>query len=327
MALAANVLLPSDKVERIKMTKALVFISCGQRNDEEKSYGKAIMKHFEGRGFNPYFAAEIHDYEGLTENIFKALRNSEYFVSVNFKRKDNSCGSLFVQQELAIAAFLKIPMVPLRVGTIKLQGIAEHLIINEKEIGSPKEALRYLTNKTKKWVAETKNRFELSFENHHFNVKTTVTKPNGKKEERIYDWYHIKVENKSTFKTAYLCVGYLEYIRKLSGTYLHLPTDYLHELNWAGYNVVQTNILRKGKRDLDAFFHDKQADKIAFAIHSVSSAYRYPELNYGTYVLCYVIMAENMSDARIKITIHFDGSGIKVLKVAQIYEETQERGT
>jgi hypothetical protein len=49
----------------------------------------------------------------LTENIFRHLKASEYYVFIDFCREviDNASyrGSLFVNQELAIATFLQIP--------------------------------------------------------------------------------------------------------------------------------------------------------------------------------------------------------------------------
>ena len=92
--------------------RARIFISCGQRSNEEKEIGLSCKKHFEGRGFSVYLAEEVQRLEALTENIFHHLRNSEYAVFIDCRREELNPGrfkgSLFVNQELAVAAFLQI---------------------------------------------------------------------------------------------------------------------------------------------------------------------------------------------------------------------------
>ena len=67
------------------MRSAQVFISCGQRSEREKQIGLEVQKHFSSRGFDTYFAEKVHSPEALTENIFRSLDRSEYFVSVDFR--------------------------------------------------------------------------------------------------------------------------------------------------------------------------------------------------------------------------------------------------
>lgn len=95
------------------MRKARVFISCGQRTDRERTIGLEIDRFFRDKGFETYFAEKVHSPEALTENIFKFLRESEYFVFIDFTRekisKEDFRGSVFVNQEIGISTFLKIP--------------------------------------------------------------------------------------------------------------------------------------------------------------------------------------------------------------------------
>ena len=66
------------------------------------------MKKF---GFSVYIAIEEHTVSDITSNIFQKLRDSEYFIFIDFKRETLSgrkseslhIGSLFTNQELAIA--------------------------------------------------------------------------------------------------------------------------------------------------------------------------------------------------------------------------------
>ena len=95
------------------MRKARVFISCGQSTDREKNIGLAVEAYFKNeRRFETYFAERVHSSDALTENIFSFLSQSEYFIFIDFKRDsiggNDYRGSLFVNQEIAIATFLKL---------------------------------------------------------------------------------------------------------------------------------------------------------------------------------------------------------------------------
>ena len=98
---------------------ARVFISCGQR-PEELEIAELIQKGLQDIGFSVYVAKKDHVLSCLTRNIFDKLETSEYFLFIDFKREklirikegieeDNKSfrGSLFTNQELAIATFLK----------------------------------------------------------------------------------------------------------------------------------------------------------------------------------------------------------------------------
>ena len=96
--------------------RARVFISCGQsKSSDEVNIAHQISERLEAEGFAPYVAVEEQTLVGLTENIFGRLRNSEYFVFIDFIREHLTTklhrGSLFSHQELAIAAFLNIDAV------------------------------------------------------------------------------------------------------------------------------------------------------------------------------------------------------------------------
>ena len=116
------------------MRPARVFISCGQRNDREKSIGLAVEEHFRKRGFGTYLAEKVHSSEALTEHIFRHLAESEYFVWVDFKRDslkgDAHRGSLFVGQELGVATFLQLQGIGFTEKGILREGIADYQIWN-----------------------------------------------------------------------------------------------------------------------------------------------------------------------------------------------------
>lgn len=68
--------------------KARIFISCGQRKDtDEVAIANQIADKLEKElGFeSPYIAVQEQRLEGVKENIFRRLSNSEYFLFIDFK--------------------------------------------------------------------------------------------------------------------------------------------------------------------------------------------------------------------------------------------------
>jgi hypothetical protein len=97
--------------------RARVFVCCGQRVDsDEVAVAADIASRLVSLGYDPYVAAEQQSLRSLRENIFTSLRDSEYFLFVDFARErllagDGTAldcrGSLFSHQELAIASYLE----------------------------------------------------------------------------------------------------------------------------------------------------------------------------------------------------------------------------
>lgn len=262
------------------MEKAKVFISCGQSNSKEKEYGIKAREWFSKKGFNAYFAEEIHTPEALTENIFNALKESEYFVLINFARtkqsiftrKNFDIGSLFVQQELAIASFLKIQMIGFHVGNIKLEGVEKYILVQSTKINSTDDMIRELVEKVteaKGWFPNSKNQLFLNFGNHHHNFPIIDNTGNQVVDQNdkllLRDWYHIIVDNGSYFKHAINCSAYIESIKNLkTGETIFGDNYYKVELMWAAAKDIRVNIPIRSKRDLDAFFYDHQSKMIVF---------------------------------------------------------------
>jgi hypothetical protein len=91
--------------------KARVFVSCGQRDSEERRIAGEVRDAIRDLGFAPYLAVVVHSSQSLTEGIYGHLRTAEYFLFIDFKRErlgwfDGFRGSLFSNQELGIASFI-----------------------------------------------------------------------------------------------------------------------------------------------------------------------------------------------------------------------------
>lgn len=293
--------------------KARVFISCGQI-EKEKDFGEKLVKYFENRGFEAYFAENIHSFQALTENIFDSLKESEYFVGINSMREQTgNAGSVFVQQEIALASFLGLPLVLFRQKGIKLQGVSKYIIANSIEFSDVSEIITILDKATSDWDTDTKNRLDLSIGDIH-----QMNALNGIHVKNI--WHHIAVENLSKSLDVKGCYAYLESIYDLNvdPSLKNNLVKYKIELMWAGIGDVVLNLPRGSKRDLDAFYTvDNGMNLLHFHQRSTSGAYRYDSLPKGKYLLVYTFLSDSFS-ARCELKIEFDGKKVSITSFKQL---------
>ena len=300
------------------MLKAKVFISCGQRTPEEKSIGTQLVSYFEKNGFEPYFAEEVHSPLGLTQSIYDNLRTSEYFVCINFEREDGVYGSLFVQQELAIASYEKLPLVAFHQPAVKLSGVAKYLHVNSIEFNSFKDIILNLDRLTKTWDAQSKNQFRLSFGNEHLNV--VIHNQNNV----LSNWYHITVENLSSIFTAKNCYAYIEEIQDVQNKKsVFGENEYKNELIWAGTGRIDVNIPYKAKRDIDALYAIHGTGQWIFQEPNTSTIYRYPQLADGHYKIIYAIHSDDLPEAKIELEVSLINDKLTLIKERQIDQLVQ----
>lgn len=100
------------------LSKPEIFVSCGQRTNQEKQLAAAICDAIRDHGaFDVFFAEFQHNLHGLNENILDALARATGFVTVlhrrgnvSFENKESIAlvrASVWVEQEIAIAAFIQ----------------------------------------------------------------------------------------------------------------------------------------------------------------------------------------------------------------------------
>jgi hypothetical protein len=97
---------------------AQIFLSCGQNPEyDEPRFVQLIKNKVISLGFEePYVAVHRQSSRSIRENVFKQLQESDYFIWIDFKREEYkdrhgnvmSRGSLFTNQELALASFLEM---------------------------------------------------------------------------------------------------------------------------------------------------------------------------------------------------------------------------
>jgi len=277
------------------MRKAMVFISCGQSTEREKKIGFAIDSYFKGRKFKTYLAERVHSPEALTESIFSSLQKSEYFVFVDFNREkldsNKSRGSLFVNQEIAIATFLKLPGLGFTEKGVKREGILKYQIFNSFSFEDEAEILNRLPEETKDWDNESVNELYLRYDPETTTRDTTLKGPRNAPKS---DWYHIDVWNRNKNKHAFSCNGYITQIKNLdSGQNINLPTN---EIIWAGISDISVNIMADGKRELDAFYVRRDYERIYFhqrRLTTTNPKYHLPDLRKGKYLITYTIISNN----------------------------------
>lgn len=282
------------------MQKAKVFISCGQGFDEEKERGLIAQNIFQQEGFEVFYALEQHDSEVLLTKLFQELKFSDYFVCINCKRADTGVGvgSLFVQQEFAIAALLKIPMRVYYFGDeledwVK-KGMIPETMANGELLNTNNELKTKLTNLAKNWNKNSKNQFGLFIKAESTN---NTFKPT--------DFYHLQVTNLSERIHAKNCYSYIESIKYIGGT--PLTFKYKLELHWAGTEDEKKvlDIPLESQRDIDAFKVEKAIGQLIFFTYTTSRSpkYRYPSLQQGKYEIIYVVISDNFPTAKLKVQI------------------------
>ena len=279
------------------LRSARVFISCGQGNSREKDIGMAVRQYFADRGFETYFAERVNSSEALTENIFRFLNDSEYFVFVDFRRErlpeDQYRGSLFVNQELAIATFLQLPGIGFTEKGVKREGILAYQIYNAVSFEDGTQILAALKEKTADWESDSVNELAIRYDP---NATTKGARLSNCPGNPASDWYHLEVLNRNKRKHALACMSYVTEIHNLeSDQKYNLPTI---ELNWSGIGEVTANIIAGGRRDLDAFLVVQGHDHVLFHERSLGTTnprYHLPKLGPGRYEIKFAVMSANFT--------------------------------
>ena len=142
--------------------ESIVFVSCGQYSEEEISLGKAVERLVEETtGVTAYFAENQNSLQALSENIFHSLRRAAGFIAIMHHRGTVKTphgthirGSVWIEQEIAIAAFLtasgqSFPVIVYQQTdedgvSIKREGVREQLRLDPVAFHNADDVLRDL---------------------------------------------------------------------------------------------------------------------------------------------------------------------------------------
>ncbi len=149
------------------MSRSLIFVSCGQLTETEKTLGTLLKGVIDGTsGFEAYFAETVHDFEALARHVLDGLRRCAGAVVVLQDRgvvlgadgqEWGHRSSVWVNQELAILAYRqffetrKIPVIAFADPRVRLEGAMTSLIVNAHPLGRAHE----VATAVKAWLSET----------------------------------------------------------------------------------------------------------------------------------------------------------------------------
>ena len=292
------------------MEKGKVFLSCGQRNgSDEIGIAEKIRDKLVQLGFDVYLAFEQQTLADLKANICRELEDSEYFLFIDFVRDQLGVesealyrGSLFCNQELALAAYLEKPVIAFQErGVKKLDGIMRFLQANCQEFcdrnllpAAVAEKVRELWNPN--WKAK------LALELCPDLCDATMSAGDQIVESR---WFHIRVRNRHESRLAHHCCVYLKHARSLAtGEDIPLKTV---EFKWTGTPLPAVFIGPKSYRCFDAIcvLHSNPAEPLFQAnVYSDSVDYFPAIKGPGMFELTYEVVSENFPPVAKTFTLN-----------------------
>ncbi|HYX28305.1 MAG TPA: hypothetical protein VE863_07045 [Pyrinomonadaceae bacterium] len=180
------------------VTKSLIFISCGQYTEEEIALGRAVEALVRSEtAYEPYFAEQQNSLDGLVGNILSALGRSAAFIGIMHNRGEIVSpsirvrrGSVWIEQEVAIAAFIQHVLArQLEVALylqrgISREGLRQQLRLKPVEFDQPEEVLDDLRSRLRAWtlqpvnvrplIAEWKFDFAKPYDGEHHDYRFEV---------------------------------------------------------------------------------------------------------------------------------------------------------
>jgi hypothetical protein len=239
--------------------RARVFISCGQsRRFDEVETARNIATRLQELGFAPYIAIDEQTLRGLKENILAQLEKSEYFVFVDFRREQILGahppiyrGSLFSHQELAVAAYLDIPVLAFQeIGVKSDDGILRFLQTNAIPFAQTDRHLlpNVVADQVQRQGWNFRSLRELVLERNDAaeHSDSTVRTQIGVEPRR---YYYVQVRNLHHHKAATNCYVYLEKAIRHEEPHTELPFNSV-ELKWSGYTLPNAHVLPSDLPDI-----------------------------------------------------------------------------
>jgi hypothetical protein len=248
-----------DEAEWWNGTKARVFISCGQRGEEEKRLAREIRGQIRRQGFVPYMAFEVHSSKALTEGIYAHLRSTDYFLFVDFRRErlgnsDECRGSLFSNQELAIASFLEVnSLYFLERGIKQRDGILGAIQGNPIEFSHRDQLISQVEHEIRAANWNTSDRREMRIERTQGECQAAVVPaedPGKEARARVrVRYYHMTLRNLSTRITATDCKVQVLGIRQIDRVGVRVPD--VIEMKWKHITWPTVSIPPETSREFD----------------------------------------------------------------------------
>ncbi len=309
------------------MRKTKVFISCGQRdNTNESEIAKKVAALLERKEYEPYVAKSIQSLGALTEEIYRQLDDSEYFLFIDFKR-EKICsetggvqfrGSLFSHQELGIASYLEKNCLVFQEKDLRLEGIQSFIISNPHVFTSTKELLAKIeTEVTTKWQTGWKNELKISMATPVYqDAVMTGGQANGQNSR----WYHVSVRNNHYCNHAKNCYAYI--LDVACGLAMNIIQRDI-ETHWSGYEMPATTILPGDTRDIDVFFYFQSWGEPLFYFNPFTTSGHYHPIpiqnnsNIDGYIFTVKVISDNFRPVlgKFKLKFHDDINNIEFSQI------------
>jgi hypothetical protein len=259
-------------------------------------------------GFEAYLAGRVQSARALRENIFSELRETEYFLFIDFRREKLGWksfrriyrGSLFSHQELAIASFLDLEILVFQeAGVSRLDGMLGHIQGNAITF-SDRSRLPELVKQeiTKRgWKSDWRNELVLAQASPPFGPETVV-RTDGR---RGY-FFHLSVYNRHQRVTAHNCYGNL---RRIYDAATERPVEFESaEFKWAGYLFPNATIAPKSSRKLDALWIDiAEPWRPNFSLFTDSTVHVPVFHGPGSWKLEYEVCSDNVPGATLTLRL------------------------
>jgi hypothetical protein len=315
--------------ERNQRSRARVFISCGQTKDsEELETAHRVGDRLRELGFDPYVAVEEQTLLGLKENLFPRLRDTEYFIFVDFgreklvprgrgkiglvwSRKLERRGSLYSHQELALASYLDLPLLAFQEkGVKKNDGLLQSLQANLIQFTDRHLLPNVIADEVQRrhWDPEWRGELVLEREQGQFTDANRLEQPLGQQAGLIQGrFFHIDVRNRHRDKTAMNCYAYLEKAINLD-TSVEIPLRAV-EFKWAGLVLPNAHIPPGKARRFDAFWIPHHLPtKLQFNVYSDATDYIPHIEGEGRYEFSYLVLADNFPASRASFILSLNKS-------------------
>jgi len=271
----------------------------------------AVAAALVNAGFDPYIATKQQTLRGLKENIFERLAETEYFLFIDFARErlagvaePNCRGSVFSQQELAVAASLDIEVVCFQEESVRpREGILAFLQANCTPFSerSMLPALIIEAVRQRGWSSVWQKCLMID------DSRGLHGDAQRRPENIPVRVFHLRIKNEHHRTTARNVFGYLNSVTDLrTGSPVVFETV---EFKWAGYTLPSATIPASGYRNLDAFWLNRQNPNVPyFNTFSDSTNYIPRFEGPGEWRLDYSVISDNVPGASRSFRLSLDGT-------------------
>jgi len=297
--------------------KAKVFVSCGQSRRKEIDFADKLKSWLSSKGFNPYVAKQSQSIQDVDSKIIDNLQKSDFYIFIDFRReaikskkhKTIYRGSLFTNQELAIAYYLKFERVIFfQQSKVVLEGLLKYMLSNGTIFSNYNDLFEKIREKieeklsNKDWdISYTRH---LICENLRWSSETNHTDHVGNNFPNCKA-LQIDIRNNRDDISSFNTVARLDYI-ECDGNKIDSPDKtLLKATDQPGFNQV---IWPKNHCTIDLLLIDKGNPNNLYLLSAKDSRPRKEIIgNQGVYNLYYSVVAEGFPLLSFVVNINHKG--------------------